>query len=140
MPSHESISQIFGCGFAALGSMETSNLETTEPTVRSALRPETSSGAPLLSVTIGAFYEKLPQQLLTPKKPDLARLIYIASDDVVTDEELHEASILLSVLSLSCPEIFARPVEEADDVPITFPLAEPKTGPIQDQPRAKIEP
>jgi len=42
-------------------------------------------GGPLLSIPFDAFYDKLPKQLLTPKKPVLSRLIYIASEDVVFD-------------------------------------------------------
>jgi hypothetical protein len=93
---------------------------------------EKSPGAPLFSIPIGAFYNKLPEELLTLKKPDLSHLIHIAWEDVVPDADTKEVTILLSILSLSCPEIFARPVESADDVTITFPLDQLKTEPGQD--------
>jgi hypothetical protein len=115
--------------------------ETIEkaPMISTALPPVgigESSGAKLISIPIGAFYGKIPEQLLTSKKTDPTRLIYIASEDVVSDEETKEATILLSILSLSCPEIFAHPVESADDVAITFPIGRPKTEPIEDRLRA----
>src|SRR5262249_17663450 len=90
-----------------------------------------SPGAKLLSIPIGAFYHKIPEQLLTSKKPDPARLICIATEDLVLDEETREATILLSILSLSCPEIFAHPVESADDIAITFPISQPKDEPAE---------
>jgi hypothetical protein len=110
-------------------------LETIEkaPMISTAFPPvgiDESPGADLLSVPIGEFYDKIPEQLLTSKKHDPARLIYIASEEVVSDEETKEATILLSILSLSCPEIFAHPVESADDIAITFSVGRPKTQPI----------
>jgi predicted regulator of Ras-like GTPase activity (Roadblock/LC7/MglB family) len=75
-----------------------------------------------LSVPIGAFYEKLPAHLLTSKKPDLGRTVQIAEQDVVVDSEAQEATLSLSILSLSCPDIFVRAIDEADDVPITFSI------------------
>jgi hypothetical protein len=115
--------------------------ETIEkgPMISTAFPPvgiDESPGADLLSVPIGAFYDKIPEQLLTSKKHDPARLIYIASEDVVSDEETKEATILLSILSLSCPEIFAHPIESADDIAITFSVGRPKTQPIEDGPDA----
>ncbi len=79
-----------------------------------------------LSVAIGAFYSKLPAHLLAPKTPDLSRLVQISKDDVVLDEETEEATLLLSILSLSCPEIFIRAVDGSDDVPVTFYIGHPK--------------
>jgi hypothetical protein len=97
-------------------------------------------GDRFLSVPFDAFYDKLPKQLLTPKKPDLARLICIASDDVVSDQETKEATILLSILSLSCPEIFAHPIQREDDVAITFPLNQPKRERLEQQSRIDFAP
>ena len=77
---------------------------------------------PHLSVPIGAFYAKLPAHLFAPKTPDLAQPVQIAEEDVVLDQEAQEVSLPLSILSLSCPEIFIRAVEGADDVPITFSI------------------
>ena len=82
--------------------------------------------APHLSVPIGAFYEKLPAHLLAPEKPDLTRFVQIAEEDVALDRETQEATLPLSILSLSCPEIFVRAVDSSDDVPITFSLHPPK--------------
>jgi hypothetical protein len=82
--------------------------------------------APLLSVAIGAFYQKLPAHLLAPQAPDLGRFIQIAEDDVVLDEETEEATLPLSILSLSCPEIFIRAVDRSDDFPVTFYIGRPK--------------
>jgi hypothetical protein len=93
---------------------------------------EKSPGATFFSIPIGAFYNKLPEGLLTPKKPDLSHLTYIAWEDVVPEPDTKEVTILLSILSLSCPEIFARPVESADDITITFPLDQLKTAPGKD--------
>src|SRR5262245_2965209 len=90
-----------------------------------------SPGARLLSIPIGTFYDQIPERLLTSKKPDPARLICIASEDLVLDEETREVTILLSILSLSCPEIFAHPVESADDIAITFPIGRPRDEPAQ---------
>jgi hypothetical protein len=92
---------------------------------------EKSAGATFFSIPIGAFYNRLPKGLLTPKEPDLSHLTYIAWEDVVPDADTKEVTILLSILSLSCPEIFARPVESADDITITVPLDQPKTEPGQ---------
>src|SRR6516225_161226 len=111
--------------------------ETTEPAL-STVAPyptstaEESPGGTFFSIPIGAFYDRLPEGLLTPKEPDLSHLTYIAWEDVVPDADTKEVTILLSILSLSCPEIFARPVESADDVTITFPLDQLKTEPGQD--------
>jgi hypothetical protein len=111
--------------------------ETTELAL-SAITPvpgsaaEKSPDATFFSIPIGAFYNKLPEGLLTPKKPDLSHLAYIGWEDVVPDADTKEVTILLSILSLSCPEIFARPIESADDITITFPLDQLKTKPGQD--------
>jgi hypothetical protein len=96
---------------------------------------------PQLSVPIGAFYAKLPPHLLSPVKPDLARFVRIAEEDMVFDQESQEATLPLSILSLSCPEIFVRAVDGPEDVPVTFsirppeesesPLAEERIGPEQ---------
>lgn len=80
------------------------------------------AAAPHLSVPIGAFYEKLPAHLLAPEKPDLTRSVQIAAEDVALDRETQEATLPLSILSLSCPEIFVRAVDSSDDVPVTFSL------------------
>jgi hypothetical protein len=82
--------------------------------------------APQFSVPMGAFYEKLPWQLLTAKKPDLRRTVQIAEQDVVLDSEAQEVTLSLSILSLSCPDIFIRAVDDADDVPITFSIKQPE--------------
>jgi hypothetical protein len=100
--------------------------------------PEKSAGPTFFSVPIGAFYNKLPEVLLTPKKPDLSRLTYIAWEDVVSDADTKEVAILLSILSLSCPEIFARPIESGDDVTITFPFDQFSTEPGQDGVQTEI--
>lgn len=90
--------------------------------------------APQLSVPMRAFYEKLPAHLLISKSPDLGRTVQIAEQDVVLDSEAQEATVSLSILSLSCPEIFVRAVENADDVPITFSLKQPEKvePPVED--------
>jgi len=79
--------------------------------------------APHFSVAVGAFYEKLPPHLLAPERPDLTRLIEIAEEDVVIEREAQEATVPLSVLSLSCPDIFIRPVAGSDEIPITFSVS-----------------
>jgi hypothetical protein len=89
---------------------------------------ETPAKVPHLSVAIGAFYSKLPAHLLTSKAPDLSRFVQIAEDDVVLDEETEEATLPLSILSLSCPEIFIRAVGGSDDVPVTFFISRTNTG------------
>ena len=78
--------------------------------------------APQISVPIRAFYEKLPAHLLTSKKPDLGRIVQIAEQDVVLNSETQEATLSLSILSLSCPEIFNHAIDDAEDIPITFPI------------------
>ena len=83
---------------------------------------EETASTPHLSVPIGAFYEKLPPHLLASIRPDLQRLIEIASEDVVIEEKAGEATVPLSILSLSCPDIFVRPVAPSDEIPITFSL------------------
>jgi len=111
--------------------------ETTEPAL-STVAPyptstaEESPGGTFFSIPIGAFYDRLPELLLTPKKPDLSRLTYIAWEAVVSDADTKEVTILLSILSLSCPEIFARPIESTDDTSITFPLSQLRTEPSKD--------
>ncbi len=79
-----------------------------------------------ISVPIGAFYAKLPAHLLTSKKPDLARSVWISEEDVVLNQETREVTLPLSILSLSCPEIFVRAVDGAEDIPVTFSLSDPK--------------
>lgn len=78
-----------------------------------------------LSVPIGAFYEKLPTHLRAAKIPSLTRTVQIAEEDAVIHRETNEATLPLSILSLSCPEIFTRSVEPSDDVPVTFPITAP---------------
>ena len=75
---------------------------------------------PHFLVPIGAFYEKLPPHLVAPERPDLTRLIEIAEEDVVIEQESQEATVPLSILSLSCPDIFVRPVGGSDEIQITF--------------------
>jgi predicted regulator of Ras-like GTPase activity (Roadblock/LC7/MglB family) len=75
-----------------------------------------------ISVPIRAFYEMLPAHLLTSKKPDLGRIVLIAEQDVALNAETQEATLSLSILSLSCPEIFNRAIDDAEDIPITFPV------------------
>jgi hypothetical protein len=88
--------------------------------------PEPGPAASHLSVAMGAFYSKLPAHLLAPQSPDLSRIVQIAKDDVALDEETEEATLPLSILSLSCPEIFVRAVDGSDDVPVTFYTGRPK--------------
>jgi predicted regulator of Ras-like GTPase activity (Roadblock/LC7/MglB family) len=88
--------------------------------------PDTPSVTPHISVPIGAFYAKLPAHLLASKKPDLTQSVQIAEEDVVLDQETQEATLSLSILSLSCPDLFVRAVEGSDDVPVTFSLNHPK--------------
>jgi hypothetical protein len=78
--------------------------------------------APQISVPIRAFYEKLPAHLLTTKKPDLGQIVQIAEQDVVLNSDTDEATLSLSILSLSCPEIFNHPIDDTEDIPITFPV------------------
>jgi len=84
------------------------------------------AATPHLTVAIAAFYAKLPTHLLAPKTADLGRTVQIAEEDVVFDQEAQEATLPLSILSLSCPEIFIRAVGSSDDIPITFSLSHPK--------------
>jgi hypothetical protein len=93
------------------------------------VNPEPATGgatlpfiAPQISVPIRAFYEKLPAHLLTSKKPDLGRIVQIAEQDVVLNSDTHETTLPLSILSLSCPEIFNHPINDAEDIPITFSI------------------
>jgi|GEM_PF-2982331 len=81
---------------------------------------EGPSPTPHFFVPIGAFYEKLPPHLVAPERPDLTRLIEIAEEDVVIEQESQEATVPLSILSLSCPDIFVRPVAGSDEIQITF--------------------
>jgi predicted regulator of Ras-like GTPase activity (Roadblock/LC7/MglB family) len=81
---------------------------------------------PHLTVAIAAFYAKLPTHLLAPTTADLGRSVQIAEEDVVFDQEAQEGTLPLSILSLSCPEIFIRAVGSADDIPITFSLSHSK--------------
>jgi hypothetical protein len=80
---------------------------------------------PYLSVPVRAFYDKLPAHLLAAKTPDLTRIVQIAEEDAVLDQDKNEATVPLSILSLSCPEIFARGVTTADDAPVTFHILSP---------------
>jgi len=107
------------------------------------------SPTPHLLVPIGAFYEKLPPHLLGPERPDLTRLIEIAEEDVVIEQEAQEATVPLSILSLSCPDIFVSPVAVSDEIPITFfvnrqlyaaiaePPAQPGAQPLEDAIQAR---
>jgi hypothetical protein len=111
---------------------ETTKLGMLASAQFSASPVDESPHATFFSIPIGAFYDKLPEPLLRPKRPDLARLINIAWEDVILDPDTKEATILLSILSLSCPEIFARPVESADDITITFSVGQAKAEPGRD--------
>jgi predicted regulator of Ras-like GTPase activity (Roadblock/LC7/MglB family) len=95
---------------------------TAPPELQTSPTAEPAS-TPHLSVPLGAFYEKLPPPLLAPIRPDLKRLIEIAIDDLVIDQTAQEATVPLSILSLSCPDIFVRPVALSDEIPITFSLS-----------------
>jgi hypothetical protein len=53
---------------------------------------------------------------------DPSRPVTIAKEDLVFDEKARTASLPLSILSLSCPEIFSRPVSFEEDRPVTFSL------------------
>lgn len=112
----------------------------SEPVPEEALRdqvaiPGSAQNAPAepatgryFSVSIGAFYEKLPTHLRAAKTPSLTRTVQIAEEDAVINHDTNEATLPLSILSLSCPEIFARAVEPSDDVPVTCPIAAPSDG------------
>jgi hypothetical protein len=80
---------------------------------------------PYLSVPVRAFYDKLPAHLLAAKTPDLTRIVQIAEEDALLDQDKNEATVPLSILSLSCPEIFARAVTTSEDAPVTFPVLSP---------------
>jgi hypothetical protein len=114
-----------------------------KPAVAPELEASESDASPArqhLSVPIGAFYMKLPAHLLAPKKPDLARYVQIAEEDVVIDQETQEATLPLSILSLSCPEIFARAVDDSEDLPVTFSLRhlqEPESPQAEESIRSK---
>ena len=82
-----------------------------------------TSWASDIFVPIGAFYNQLPPHLLASEKPDLKRSVSIAEHDMYLDQGGQEATVALSILSLSCPDIFVRPVEADDDFPITFILS-----------------
>jgi predicted regulator of Ras-like GTPase activity (Roadblock/LC7/MglB family) len=105
------------------------------------------SPTPHFFVPIGAFYEKLPPHLVAPERPDLTRLVEIAEEDVVIEQEAQEATVPLSILSLSCPDIFVRPVADSDEIPITFFLnrqlspavAEPSEQPAAQPPENAIQ-
>ena len=88
--------------------------------------PAEPAARPYFTVPIGAFYGKLPAHLLAARFPSLTRTVQIAEEDAVIDDETKEATLPLSILSLSCPEIFARPIEPSDDAPVTFSFAEPR--------------
>jgi len=75
-----------------------------------------------LSVPIGSFYAELPSHLLVGKEPDFGRCVQMAQEDVLIDEEAQQATVPLSILSLSCPDIFLQPVDSSDEIPITFSL------------------
>ncbi len=79
---------------------------------------------PHFSVPVGAFYSKLPSHLLALETPDLTRSIEISEEDLVINKETREAVIPLSILSLSCPDIFVRPIGSSDEIPITFPIGQ----------------
>lgn len=81
-----------------------------------------------ISVPIGSFYSKLPAHLLISDLPDLTRVVQISADDVVLDQEKREATLPLSILSLSCPEIFVQAVDNSDDLPITFSVVQPEAA------------
>src|SRR6516165_8054194 len=130
-------------GTEAAPTLQRSETIEQAPMISTTLAPvgtEEPPAAKLLSIPIGAFYDKIPEELLTSKKTNPGRLIYISSEDVVSDEETKEATILLSILSLSCPEIFAHPVESADDIAITFPIEVPKNEAVEDGLRKDVAP
>jgi hypothetical protein len=111
-------------------SIEQQSTETPVIPLSAAAPPEPKTSpiaepasTPHLSVPLGAFYEKLPPHLLAPIRPDLKRLIEIAAEDIAIEENAEEATVPLSILSLSCPDIFARPVAPSDEIPITFSLS-----------------
>jgi hypothetical protein len=95
---------------------------TAPPEPKTSPTAEPASGSHLC-IPLGAFYEKLPPHLLASVRPDLRRLIEIAPEDIVIGETAQEATVPLSILSLSCPDIFVRPVAPSDEIPITFSLS-----------------
>jgi hypothetical protein len=76
----------------------------------------------LLGVQVGAFFEEIPKEIVGKNDVDRRRTVTIAKEDLVIDEEARTASLPLSILSLSCPEIFSRPVSFEEDRPVTFSL------------------
>jgi hypothetical protein len=76
----------------------------------------------LIVVQLGAFFDQLPKEMLVKRQVDLRRSVPILKEDLYVDETSRIAAVPLSILSLSCPEIFSRPVSSEDDKPITFSL------------------
>jgi hypothetical protein len=76
----------------------------------------------LLAIQLGAFLEQIPKEITGKISDHPSRTVTIAKEDLFIDEEAHTASVPLSILSLSCPDIFSRPISIEEDRPITFSL------------------
>src|SRR3981081_3182661 len=76
----------------------------------------------LLGVQLGAFFDQIPKEIMGKTHVDPSRPVTIAKEDLVFDEKARPAALPLSILSLSCPEIFSRPVSFEEDRPVTFSL------------------
>jgi predicted regulator of Ras-like GTPase activity (Roadblock/LC7/MglB family) len=109
-------------------------LSATESPKQPASVTAGTSPTPHFLVPIGAFYEKLPPHLVAAERPDLTRLIEIAEEDVVIEQESQEATVPLSILSLSCPDIFVRPVAGSDETQITFFVNRQLSAPVAEPP------
>jgi hypothetical protein len=101
----------------------------------------------MISVPLGAFYDKLPKEVIINNAVDLRRLVQIAKEDLLIGESDRSAAIPLSILSLSCPEIFARPIGANEDQPIILSLdyqppaptkMEATAKPSSDDPKASL--
>lgn len=80
--------------------------------------------APEVSVRleVGDFIDRLPPGFLQPGSFDRQRVVEFQASELYSDLSKGRASVPASTIYAKCPEIFARPVTDTEDVEIQLPL------------------
>jgi hypothetical protein len=81
--------------------------------------PQTGFGS--VHIPIEAFVDLLPQHLVSSTGVDRSRKVQVNLEDAVIDAEHDKLEVPLSILSLSCPDLFTRPVDSNEEIVIAIP-------------------
>jgi hypothetical protein len=92
-----------------------------------------------ITIPLSALLDQLPEELLVKNTPDPSRFVQIAKEDLVVEESSRTAAVPLSILSLSCPEIFLKPIATEQDRPVHFSLDAVAAPPPKEPTHLSIE-